>query len=150
MLYVGLLNDFSLFDRTGCALDMKPDPEELRRKVEAWVDLLVEGDYEGAFSITRHDAYYQWTPDRIRKTVGGYGDPEPRPGGEIYKVTERAGASGIGPRFSCEIEGLPDSDVAHLYYDLPLNGEWSDLTVTFSVRRDGNEFLLFLREIHVF
>ena len=128
---------------------MSLDPEELRRYVEAWVDLLVLGDFPGAYSFTRHDAYYQWTPDLIRQVIEGYGLPKPHPSGEIYAATERARATGDGPRYTCEFDGLPDSDLAHVSYDLPLNGKWSDLTVTFAVRRDGNEHFLVLQEIHV-
>ncbi|KMW57419.1 hypothetical protein AIOL_002383 [Candidatus Rhodobacter oscarellae] len=35
-------------------------------------------------------------------------------------------------------------------FDLPLDGEWSDLTATFEVMQVKEQFVLVLQDIHVF
>ena len=40
--------------------------------------------------------------------------------------------------------------LGEVWFDLPLDGEWSDLTATFEVRRGEAGMWLVLREIHVF
>jgi hypothetical protein len=121
--------------------------EESLRFAEAWIDALAAGDYVGAFSLTEHDPYYQWTPELIRSVVEGYGLPEPHPSGEKYAVTDRQFALG-GPPTRVVKRMLSKVEVR---YDLPLNGRWSDLTVTFSIENRNNTSLVFiLEEIHVF
>jgi hypothetical protein len=59
-----------------------------------------------------------------------------------------------GPRPRHKVDryerGAPSGAVAEVWFDLPLNGEWSDLTATFGVHRAGDDLVLCLQEIHVF
>lgn len=117
--------------------------------MEAWVDDLEREDYAAAFSRTGHDTYDRWTPDLMRAVVAGYGLPEPHPSGIVFKVTSRATAAGNPHHRAVDRHNVPRTSIAEVRYDLPLNGEWSDLTATFRVeaRADGAE--LILGEIHV-
>ncbi len=36
-----------------------------------------------------------------------------------------------------------------MWFDLPVNGEWSDLTATFQILRHGDALVLQLEDIHV-
>lgn len=43
----------------------------------------------------------------------------------------------------------PEGSRGRVYFDLPLNGEWSDLTAIFRLEHDKENLLLVLEEIHV-
>ena len=136
------------------ALHMCLSPEssdkEILDFVEAWIDDLARGDYEAAYRRTEHDPYYQWTPELIQSVIQGYGSPTPRPGRPVYYVTARSSALGGPPQRIVDRDTERPNVLAGVWYDLPLNGEWSDLTATFSVeRRDGGAVAV-LQEIHVF
>jgi hypothetical protein len=47
-------------------------------------------------------------------------------------------------------EKAADDAFAEVWFDLPLNGECSDLTATFAVYPVGDELVLCLQEIHVY
>jgi hypothetical protein len=130
--------------------DQHIDDDGILRAVEAWIDDLARGDYDTAFARTRHDPYYQWTPDLIRRVIAGYGLLERHPSGAVFMVTPRGSAAGH-PHYRCvERDARPPGALAVVLHDLPLNGEWSDLTVTFRVEPKDDTFELVLEEIHVF
>ena len=122
--------------------------DEILRLVEAWIDDLTRGDYEAAFDRTRHDPYYKWTPALIEAVIGGYGLPEPHPSGTRYVVTSRVSAHGTR-HCGIDRDNVRAPTRAHVHYDLPLNGEWSDLTATFRVEDVEGSVVLVLEEIHV-
>lgn len=127
-----------------------PADEEVLRLVEAWIDALACGDFAGAFAMTRHDAYFQWSPELIRDVVAGYGLPSPHPSGEKFMVTPRAHARGRPADRAVDRDIRPGGALAEVRYSLPLNGEWSDLTATFRLERVSGGCALVLEEIHVF
>ena len=127
-----------------------PTDIEILALVEAWVDDLVREDYNSAYSRTNHDPYYQWTPALIRSVVEGYGLPEPHRSGEVFKVTERSKATGSPHYKMIERNKIPDTCIAEVWYDLPLNGEWSALTATFRVIPSDGSWQIVLEQIHVF
>jgi len=127
-----------------------PTDAEIIAVVEAWVDDLAREDYNSAYSRTDHDPYYGWTPSLIRAVVEGYGLPEPHRSGEVFKVTDRNTATGNPHYRTVERIEIPDSSLAEVWYDLPLNGEWSDLTATFRVSLRDGRWHIVLEQIHVF
>jgi len=131
-------------------LPANPTDDEILRIVEDWVSDLERGDYKAAFSRTAHDPYYCWTPDLIRDVVAGYGSPEPHPSGEVFRVTSRATARGRAHYREIDRQVVPPGAIAAVRHDLPLNGEWSDLTATFRVESRADGAALILEEIHVF
>jgi hypothetical protein len=116
-----------------------------------WADALAAQDYERAYGMTAHDPYYARSAGLIRQVIEGYGLPEPHPAGP-FKVTPLADAKG-GPRPRHTVRRYkrkaPHGAIADVSFDLPLNGEWSDLTATFAVHPIGDELVLCLNEIHV-
>ena len=129
--------------------------EEILALVRDWVGLLAAKDYDAAFALTEHDPYYGWTPPRIRRVVEGYGSLEPTP--TAHQVTPIAEASGgPAPRHQVSRWEEPQARttnseaIGEVWFDLPLDGSWSDLTATFEVRRRDERLLLVLNEIHVF
>jgi hypothetical protein len=131
-------------------LSANPTDEEILQYVEMWIDDLARGDYEAAFARTSHDSYYEWTPDLMRKVVQGYGLPEPHRSGVVFSVTPRQLASGGPPKRKVERQAVCPPAFAAAWYDLPLNGEWSDLTTTFRVEPCDGGSKIVLQEIHVF
>jgi hypothetical protein len=131
-------------------LGASPTDEQILAFVEAWIDELARGDYQAAYARTAHDSYYAWTPKLIREVIEGYGLPEPRPTGKVFRVTERHLAKGKCYHRLVDRENVPASVLAEVWYDLPLNGEWSDLTATFRVERCESGCVVTLQEIHVF
>jgi hypothetical protein len=131
--------------------------EELLAVACRWVDLLAEQDYAAAMELTAHDDYYGWTPDLIRSVIEGYGFPEPHPRGP-FRVTPLAEARGRREparrvkRWARPLLRPDRSAVAlgDVLFDLPLNGEWSDLTATFQIQLRPEGTVLVLNEIHVF
>lgn len=127
-----------------------PGSQEILQFIEVWIDDLARGDYVAAFGRTEHDPNYQWTPELMRSVVQGYGLPEPHRSGTEFKVTPRASALGGPPQRVVHRDDVRPGSLAEAWYDLPLNGEWSDLTATFRIepRRKGS--VVVLQEIHVF
>jgi hypothetical protein len=123
--------------------------DEILHLVEAWIDDLARGDSQSAFDRTRHDPHFEWTPALIEAVINGYGLPEPHPSGTRYTVTIRTSALGA-PRHEIDRSDAQAPVLAYVRYDLPLNGEWSDLTATFRVEDVDGSVDLVLEEIHVF
>jgi len=130
-------------------ISAEPTDDEIYAFVERWAELLAAEDFDAAYSMTHHDPYYGWSPGLIRKTIEGYGLPEPHPRGP-FRVTPVGSASGKMRRAIYREEGVPPSAFAWVSYDLPLNGEWSDLTATFRLEKHKEKAIVILEEIHVF
>jgi hypothetical protein len=126
-----------------------PSDDDILRLVDEWVDDLERGDYATAYARTGHDSYDGWTPDLIRDAVAGYGLPDAHGSGVIFRVTSRAAARGHQHYRAVDREHVPPKSIATVSYDLPLNGEWSDLTARFRVVPAPNGAELILEEIHV-
>ena len=121
--------------------------QDILLAVEQWIDDLAQGRYDAAFERTPHDPYYKWTPDRMHSVVQGYGLPEPHRRGP-FEVTDRITAVGLRA-FEIERDETPPEIIAFVSHNLPLNGEWSDLTVTFRLESRVGHSELILEEIHV-
>ena len=127
-----------------------PSDEEILRFVERWIDDLAKDDYHAAYARTEHDPYFAWTPDLIRTVIQCYGSLEPRRDGGVFTVTARESALGGPPQRIVDRECVCPPAFAEVWYDLPLNGEWSDLTATFRVEPGDGGSTVVLQEIHVF
>ena len=130
--------------------------EQILQIARDWAEALAREDYEAAYNMTGHDPYYHWTPDLIRTVVRNYGGVEPLGDGSTCRVTPLDSAQG-GPTPRHIVERRSDfaratgaQEVGSVWFDLPLDGEWSDLTVTFRIFREDDELHLVLNEIHVF
>jgi hypothetical protein len=54
------------------------------------------------------------------------------------------------PRHEVDRDTLPDGQpFTSVWFDMPLNGYWSDVTATFDLDRDGEMLVLALEMIHV-
>jgi hypothetical protein len=82
----------------------------------------------------------------LRTVVTNYGSVEPTRDGTTYRVTPLGTARG-GPVPRHRVDR--DGDRIRVWFDLPLNGEWSDLTATFDVVRRDQGLSLVLDDVHV-
>lgn len=126
--------------------------EQILGVVRAWCHALAEEDYETAVVMTRHK--WPMTPQLMQQSIQGYGDLEPPVGSEVFKVTSLSTAThlpGTEPvhevhRFHPTVDGF---SFGHVWFDLPLNGTWSDLTATFDILAVEEGLVLSLVMIHV-
>jgi hypothetical protein len=93
-----------------------------------------------------------WTPELIERVISNYGSIEPRGDGKTFKVTSLKTARGqLIPRQEVyRFENPSPVDIiGNVWFDLPLNGEWSDLTATFDLKKLGGNLVLVLDDLHV-
>ena len=76
-----------------------------------------------------------------------YGNIDPIHDGWVYKVTPLHSASG-GPKPRHEVDRCDDGR-AFVWFDLPLNGQWSDLTALFDVIPKDDGLHVVLDQVHV-
>ena len=138
-----------------------PD-NDILTAVSDWVNYLAQERYADALSMLYPvpGNSYPWTPDLLETVITNYGFVEPRDDGRTFIVTppEEAQASdGYMPVHNIrrygkdairELEGGVVR-VAHVLYDLPLNGEWSDVTAIFELYHIGDGLVLALNDVHV-
>ncbi len=136
------------------AVRLAPDAADadILRIANRWAALLAEEDYGAAYGMTAHEPDFAWTPALIGTVINGYGSPEPHPDGP-FRVTDLEAATG-GPTPRHAVEWFdPVANAGRLgsvWFDLPLNGAWSDLTATFAIWKPDDRIVLALNEIHVF
>ncbi len=120
--------------------------------VKMWVDMLAEERFSEAYQLTAHDSYHAWTPDLIRSVVAGYGSPH-KPGEHEYRISKVSDTrGGSSPRWVVDRwkDAEPRHRVGFVSFDLPVDGEWSDLTATFEIVERHDQLVLVLQDIHVF
>jgi hypothetical protein len=123
--------------------------------IEQWVGLLVEERFDDAMAMLVPSG--TWTPDLLATVVRNYGTVDPRDDGRTFSVTPIAAAGGDGPRFEvtwCDpplanrLDYAPDL-LGHARYDLPLDGQWSDVTAGFEIVLLPEGAVLALDDVHV-
>lgn len=132
------------------------DQDKIENVIHYWLDLLTKEDYTEAYNLTEHDPYYKWTPASIEDYINGYGLPYEK-GDTVYKVTDwRKIDNGRTNPMDILLFDNPKTDdskkykrIGIVHYDIPMNGERSDLTVIFSILQADNYLTLELNDIHV-
>ena len=130
--------------------------EQLLMAVDHWIGLLAEERYEEAFKLLYLNSPLDdgWSPDLIRALVQNYGISEPCRDGKVHRVTPIAQTSGGRPN-PCRMVFRYDDDngakglEGYIHFDLPLDGEWSDVTASFDIWRIEDKLVLHLEDMHV-
>jgi len=128
--------------------------EEILEVVRRWSDTIAKGDYHGALAMVHAP---DWTAELLQRTVAGYGDPDAPEQPHHVTLLEfaryRPGDKPINnpwPRHEIDRSVSPDGkENISVWFDLPLDGYWSDLTATFDLNPKGEAFVLALNMIHV-
>jgi hypothetical protein len=140
---------------------MKTFPEsatddEIRAAVVAWSELLASGRYADALAVFVPESPI--SAAELEEWVSNYGSDEPYPDGRKYRITslyDLADVEDIVASVDVDRENLygldPAEYVGMVHYDrVPLNGEASDLTARFHIRKVGDrEITLEFLDIHV-
>lgn len=116
--------------------------EQILSLVSEWVGLLAAEDYSGALEIVRSGP--QWTPDLLARVITNWGDSSVESRGPT-RVTREADADGTPTR---SVDRFANG-LVRVWYDLPLDGEWSDLTATFEVQEEEEGLVLVLSDVHI-
>jgi hypothetical protein len=126
--------------------------EDFTRFARAWFKLLAAGEWDRAFGqldLPPRDGD-PYTPDRFRREVeADHFGPGTRfarahPEGVIYSDPDAVPGDGRPHVFD---RGAPD--VYEFEHDVPLNGEWSDLTAGFEFIPAGDHYQVRLDWLHV-
>lgn len=122
--------------------------------VAEWAALLAEDDYSAAVEFTHRPhpsgSSGDWTPELLRTVIRNYGSVDPWPDGRTFRVTPLDEATGDRqPDHSVDWWDRGAEIVGSAWFDLPLNGEWSDLTATFEIHRIETGLALVLDQVHV-
>lgn len=126
--------------------------EDILNVVRDWVELLAADNFDAACAMLQHSPDEPWTPDFLRMWIFNYGWHDPMTDGSTFRVTSCKSAVGRETyyqdvnRFDAPAtKGL----VGDVMFDLPLNGEWSDLTALFSIFSREGSLVLQLDDVHV-
>ena len=125
-------------------LPVNASDDQILSAVRAWAALLAAEDYDAAFALV--ECRPHWTPELLHTVIRNYGSIDPMRDGSTYRVTPLVTAEG-GPTPRHRVDRLGDR--VSVWFDLPLNGEWSDLTATFDLEPRDEKLSLFLDDIHV-
>lgn len=139
---------------------------EIRDVLAAWTELMAQERYKEALELIPYDTlhYYEdneWTPELLASVVYGYGvaghtrEEILKDFGCLYKVTSLKDMAdkdrildSIDINYDCK--WLKGSDIAEIWYDVPLNGVQSDLTGRFLLRKtDDRHMTLIFEDLHV-
>jgi len=125
--------------------------KELIGFVQIWLDLLANGKDEEACSLLDKPNCYgiEWTPEKIREileeefsaeSIFGRAHPE---GVSFSTVKETFGEC------KADVLRFDDGSGYSVEHDVPLNGEWSDLTARFEFIGKAPRFEVILHDLHV-
>jgi len=106
-----------------------------------WTEQLAQENYGEAFEMlcyVQNHPGRSWvsSPEELRSWIENYGSDTPIPGEPLYKVTKIEQAS--GERWGNYLDLSPSVGryagyLGRLDWELPLNGEWSDLQASFDL-----------------
>jgi hypothetical protein len=131
-------------------VDLSASSEEVLNALGVWLNALDEEDYEKASKMLYWPPWSKgWSADIIKRLIVNYGAVDPRKDGQVFKVTDPNIAQGNPDNSVRRFSQTESGAVGDVCYDLPLNGEWSQVTATFRLYRIGDEMGFGLEDIHV-
>jgi hypothetical protein len=124
---------------------------ELIRFVQDWFDLISDGNIkEACKEIDKPNCYgIIWTPGKIEEIIKDEFGPETvfgqaHPNGVCFSTIHDTQGT-----FRADVLKFDDGSGYSVEHDVPLNGEWSDLTAQFEFIGDKAEFEVILHDLHV-
>ncbi len=68
---------------------------------------------------------------------------------DASKVEQHPSREDFGHKIGCLFEPAPNGSLGEIWFNIPSNGNWSDLTATFTVHRTEGKLVIALNEVHV-
>lgn len=141
-------------------LPMHPSVQDVQEAVYQWMDLLASEQYGEALDRMAHDPRRGWSALLLKDVINGYGLPWSHVGGMIHTVSDRRITEATETRRYEHVEiyekPLPVqyrvqgcAFIGSAWFDLPLDGTWSDLTASFDIVRAADHSFLELDTIEV-
>ncbi len=116
--------------------------EQILDIVRAWVDVLANKNYAGIFAAIGYAlAFGRPGADCIKDEIRKYRSPEYFPNISEFTVSNWRTADGGNPAPIAKVTWYQPSDsgmVGSVWFDLPINGCWSDLTADFVFFENDN------------
>lgn len=119
--------------------------------VKGWMKLLADGRLEEACALIDEPNSYgiAWTPGMIRDMVNATFSPDTRfhtshPEGPVFTDPFQ-----LEEQRDVEVIEFDDGSGYAFDYDIPLNGEWRDLTAQFEFRTSPDGHAVVLHDLHV-
>jgi hypothetical protein len=131
-------------------LSLDSKTTDLLKFVERWFGLMAEGRVDAALSqLDEPNAYgISWTKEAIERllseTLGRGRYLEKHPEGPRFTAPDAATGK---PR--ADVLAFDDGSGYSVEHDVPLNGEWSDLTAQFEFLRREAGYAVVLHDLHV-
>ena len=134
-------------------IDVSPDAPEksILDFVKRWMKLLADNHFDEACALLEQPNSFGvvWTPNLIKETVHDTFSPD-----TIFYKLHPEGAVFTDPyeleeQRDIELIELGDGSGYAFDYDVPLNGEWSDVTAQFEILKRPNGYVVFLDNLHV-
>lgn len=126
-------------------------PKAIMAWIVEWFDLLARGEIAEACARLDEPNRYErtWTAEQIAAAVEDTFDPQSR-----FARAHPEGLKFTRPDCSAgdpfaNIDELADGSGYWAEYNVPISGEFSDLTAQFRFRRAGNKLLASLHDLHV-
>lgn len=116
--------------------------------VKGWIKLLAEGRFDEACARIDEPNRYgiTWTPSLIQETVNTIFSPKT---GDHRKAPIFTDPFELEEQREIEVMQFDDKRGYFFDYDVPLNGEWSDLTAQFEFLQRPNGYAVVLHDLHV-
>ena len=125
--------------------------EDIINVVRDFVNLLAKERYVEAFEMMYRNSKDEMSPELIKRLIEGYGFDESVK--DVFRVTSLEEMKNQEPEFQIDwlesVKGEKPREIGTIHYDLPINGEWSDLTAIFDVYELENGIALSLYDIHI-
>jgi hypothetical protein len=139
-------------------LRLQASDDEILALCREWVELVAAARLEEAIDLLyvppTYDASQRWTADSLRTYIGNYGSWDPWEDGREWRITSLLTAA----MPAGAADWRPGAEIGHLTneprsgwvdLDLPLNGEWSDLTAQFEFAPVEDGLGVSLYDLHV-
>jgi hypothetical protein len=131
---------------------------EILAACREWIDLVADGRLADAIEMLhvpdQYDESRRWTAESLQTYIANYGSWDAWPDDRTWKITAIATArvpadlaNSHARADLIRLDADPRSGSAWL--DVPLNGEWSDLTAQFEFEPIGDGTSLSLYDLHV-
>ena len=129
-------------------LPAEASDEEILDAVREWVGLLAEERYKEAYDFVVNPEHnpWHWSPQLLEKVIRSYGSYHKQ---ELFRVTPLEEAvSNRKPNHDVR-RHRQDGLEGFVWFDLPLNGKWSDLVAIITFRPINGRLALELESIEV-